>query len=460
MFRRLVVVLVLFVLSSFALAQSDSREFSGWQWYDNGVHLNYSYLVADNVGARWIAATVRDPEKMQIFFENYHGNGQWIETSDKINIIPVSTLKDGDIPLLQTLQGLSVNSLDVIQGQLGQVVQSGDIPIVVDQARLLDFQSGNGVRFVAIAGGDMNVKRLSYRYLGITADNNYLIMALFPLTTSYLNQQSVDDLSQFSAYFETLDAMMTSLTVTTPDAMFVTKQTNAQIDYDGVKFTYAANLAYRVDVDAVEAVTGVEAQQSMYGAMPGYQRFTFVGFPTAGNIQSPQLYVMPVSEFPAEGQIYGDQLHLLQNLLRTHPELKAIASPGSQETPLPILPVINAAQTIVLQPQYMRFLNGEGVRYITYYSQSAEPVTANDLFYAFVGITDDGQYVVSALFPLYADFLPQGWVAYNISNWEDFMMNYQTYLDDLLREIANKDASAYMPDIRQLDSIIATVEVK
>jgi hypothetical protein len=155
--------------------------------------------------------------------------------------------------------------------------------------------------------------------------------------------------------------------------------------------------------------------------------------------------------------IYGERLLQLQSLLAEHPQLSAVA--GSKENALPILPIINAAQTLVSQPQYLNFSNGQGVRYITYYSQGVNPITATDLFYTFAGISANGQYVVAAIFPLNAGFLPEPQTANNITDWDSFSLNYQSYLDDVLLQVEEMDGSAYMPQIDLLDTLITSIFV-
>lgn len=456
MAKRLFIFILLVLLPTIIFAQEDNREFTGWQWYDDGISFSYSVSVAENAVARFVPVSVDAPESVQIVFENYHGDTGWIATGAEIHIMPVSTLPERMLAVWLTLDGLPEVPLAEIQTQLPSLIQSDSSSVTVAQANYFRFQSGFGLRFIAFTQDAMNAVNLSYWFLGKTTDNNYLIVARFPLTASNFDSQSLENLSDFSPTLEILDSLLMSLNVSPPNASFLTSQTNGQLDYEGIRFTYDNSLAYRVEVDTVAPITGSEAEQTMFGVTPGYQRFTFVGFPAFGSIQSPHLYLMPVAEFPNEDQIYGERLVQLQTLLCEHPELSAAADPGGQN-PLPILPVMNAAQTIVSQPQYLNFSNGQGLRYITYYSQGINFVTATDLFYTFVGISTNGQYVLAATFPLYAPFLPQS--ANDIANYDDFAVNYQTYLDGLLLQIDVMDGSAYMPQIQHLDALISSVSV-
>ncbi|MBZ0296623.1 MAG: hypothetical protein K8L99_28940 [Anaerolineae bacterium] len=450
MSKRLLMLVILLIWSSPLAAQNDSRDFNGYRWYDDGIHFTYPLWIAGDAVATFVPASAGSPESVKVIFQDYHDDVGWLPTGAEIQILPVTALPELDAAVLADHLRL-LDNLD-------------DMTITVAQAEALDFETGSGWRFVAFIQDEQGAANLSYRYLGKTADGLYLIRADFPFhEVQFDNVQSLDALSpnDFALDLETLDTLVASLSVTSPAATFLTAETGGQVDYQGIHFSYDPALAYRVEVDATAPVTPPEAESSMYGEMPGYTRFSLVGYPTLGRIQEPQLFVMPVDEFPAEDQPYGAQLQQLQSLLAAQPDSSPAADPGSQNhESLPIFPLINAAQTIVSQPQYHRFEDGEGLRYITYYAQSAEPLASNDLFYTFTGISDDDQYVVAAIFPLFAGFLPQGTTVYNIAEYERFMMNYQTYLDGLLLQINVMDQSAYLPQIDRLDAVIASLTLE
>jgi hypothetical protein len=455
-FKRVIQFSLLFLMPIITVAQDEYREFVGYHWYDDGIAFRYPLGIAENALTRFIPASGDLPESVQIIFENYHGDASWRPNGAEIHIMPVSTLPDRLEIVLDTLEALP--TLDNIEQQLSQIIQGQDTTANVTEALSLEFLTGRGVRFLALIQDTLDAVKLSYWYIGKTTDSQYLVVGRLPTSVSNLNLQTLENAGDFSPNLESLDRLIASLSITAPDDVFLTKQTNGQISCQGLHFDYDTSLAYRVERDYVAPIVGTEAEQTMFGLTPGYQRFTFVGFPAVGNIQSPQLFILPVSEFPDEQQIYSQRLNQLQTWLAMHPELKAAAEPGGQN-PLPILPVLNAAQTIVSHPQYINFVNGEGLRYITFYSQGPEPITANDLFYSFAGISEDGNYVVAATFPLYAAFLPEGRTAYEIADYESFALNYQSYLDGLLLQIEVIDESAYTPQIQLLDALITSINV-
>ena len=52
------------------------------------------------------------------------------------------------------------------------------------------------------------------------------------------------------------------------------------------------------------------------------------------------------------------------------------------------------------KPEYLKFENGSGVRYLTMYGQGFAPINNHDLFYSFQGLTADGRYWVSVIMPV------------------------------------------------------------
>ena len=59
-----------------------------------------------------------------------------------------------------------------------------------------------------------------------------------------------------------------------------------------------------------------------------------------------------------------------------------------------MLPILNAAQVFHAQTKYLDFNDGSGVGFVTYYAQDVSPVTRDQIFYSFQGLTDNGKYYV------------------------------------------------------------------
>jgi hypothetical protein len=72
-----------------------------------------------------------------------------------------------------------------------------------------------------------------------------------------------------------------------------------------------------------------------------------------------------------------------------------------------LLPWINMEQSFYAQPQIIEFNGGKGIRYVSYYAQGPESVLDRDVFYTFQGVTDDGKFYISALFPVQTGIFPK-----------------------------------------------------
>jgi hypothetical protein len=73
----------------------------------------------------------------------------------------------------------------------------------------------------------------------------------------------------------------------------------------------------------------------------------------------------------------------------------------------PFLPLISADQVFSTKGFLSDFQNGRGIFFLAeYYKEFAiVPITNNDLFYSYQGITNDGKYWISATFPVNAPYL-------------------------------------------------------
>ena len=110
---------------------------------------------------------------------------------------------------------------------------------------------------------------------------------------------------------------------------------------------------------------------------------------------------------------YGIDIFLVDEYLGIFPnewefvdQLKALTTEQPADPDdryMPYLPPPNAQQMYYAQPTYIDFQNGVGVRYLTQFTQAPVPV---EPVYTFQGLTNDGQYYISAWLPINSDALP------------------------------------------------------
>jgi hypothetical protein len=200
---------------------------------------------------------------------------------------------------------------------------------------------------------------------------------------------------------------------------------------------------------------------SMFGSQPGAMVFSFVDYPVTRPYGNAVIRVIPVDSFPGTDTISDRALAQLQAFLTAHAPLEAhvnVKPAGESDPGIPVLPVVNAAQVIVVKPEYLAFQNWNGVRFITYYAQDLSPLTNGAIFYAFQGITMDVRYVISAEFPLRVPVLPDS-IDYSAIDWDAFTANYGTYLDETVTALDNAASGDYTPSLDTLDALLQTLSV-
>ncbi len=135
------------------------------------------------------------------------------------------------------------------------------------------------------------------------------------------------------------------------------------------------------------------------------------------------------------------------------------------EDEFPYFPHPTSAQIIFAQGEYLEFEGGSGIRYVTVFVQNASWALSNSsLLYTFQGITDDGNYYISARFPIDAgDVLPDAldFDAFDLDEqleeWGEALNNYHIEFTDALNNLA---ADGYKPDLSLLDEMMMSIEIE
>lgn len=182
--------------------------------------------------------------------------------------------------------------------------------------------------------------------------------------------------------------------------------------------------------------------------MPQYQVITLQGYPIMQHLLEPQIFIYPVEEL----------LNFNQGAATIASDLKSLLENRQMDKSLPFLPLLNASQGFHAQVAFIDFKNGSGVRFITQFDQAPLPINNYELIYTFQGLTHDGKYYVSAVFPINHPELPQN---DQVSNQqEDEMKNYSAYLEKTANWLDQQTSSAFNPDLSKLDTLIQSMEIK
>lgn len=236
--------------------------------------------------------------------------------------------------------------------------------------------------------------------------------------------------------------------------------------YEGIRFSYDASLASGIEATDVEAVP-LEDDMPVWAANPAYTLFTFTDY--AGGLsfyQNAQISIYSTADFEAytdpvspEFGMTG-QLDMLLSLLEEEADLSEYAGVTDNQDPkvLPYLPVANAAQVFRALPEYLEFEGGRGIRYLVYYSQSVNPITDQEIFYTFQGLTDDGAHYVAAVFPVKTGILPEE-IDYQDFDYAAFEAEYLSYLDEIAFSLNDFPPDLFTPSLTTLDAVIASLSI-
>ena len=234
---------------------------------------------------------------------------------------------------------------------------------------------------------------------------------------------------------------------------------STEVLFEGIRFSYPSSLAESIWPQIVTSPP-LAPGESWWGNDPPHFSLTFASRSGPEAFQRywgtwlllpPQVKVYPAAVLESD-ELTQAQVEALRELLQTKP-----ASPANE---IPVLPLINAAQVFRAQVRYLDFQNGQGVRFITQYRQDPAPVTDDEIFYTFQGLTDDGTYYVVASFPLSTAVLPDT-LDFESQEFREFeQKNYEDYLREQVRVLDALPSAEFEPDLAILDQIVASLEIQ
>ena len=194
---------------------------------------------------------------------------------------------------------------------------------------------------------------------------------------------------------------------------------------------------------------------------PEHIQLKLEGYALGDKFHQPQFYV-----YPAEAYVQMQERGSAKQSLE---QLRAILSQSSMVNvkELPFVPFFNVPQALAAQVKVIPFQNGRGVRMVTEYAMGRAILNNYELIYHFEGLTDDGQYYVIALLPITAPGLPDdgqpgslvppGGVP--VPDYNNPDANWMGYYGEARQMLQNLEASAYSPDLDQLDALIGSLTI-
>ncbi len=199
----------------------------------------------------------------------------------------------------------------------------------------------------------------------------------------------------------------------------------------------------------------------------GFPRHIVLGFDGEDPLEVPYterriMYIFPVEAYINLYQANGNDI-VTQQVARLE-ELIATAD-GRQGIPdgiMPLLPPPNSLMERWVQFADLNFVDGEGVRYISDspLRQSIGVWTNETMDYYYQGLTEDGRFYVSFKWPVATSLLPN---TVNDASEETVQAasesreSYDAYQAALKAELNALSPSDWVPDLTQLDAMIASL---
>ena len=221
--------------------------------------------------------------------------------------------------------------------------------------------------------------------------------------------------------------------------------------YEGISFSFHSVIA-----DSVLSATipGQNLGDDFFPSetYPTHYEFSFNRYAVGDHFHEPKILIYPVEDFRSISGFAHDQFNLLDAALVNRPG-------GSSMSNLPFLPLWPAAQIFSAQVSYFDFQNGAGVRYLTMFGQDIYPVDNTNLIYTYQGMTRDGRYYISAVFPVTHLGLPDDGSDLIGEDYSAFYSNWDGYIAGTMRFLGEQPPDSYTPSIQLLDEMIVSVEI-
>jgi len=182
---------------------------------------------------------------------------------------------------------------------------------------------------------------------------------------------------------------------------------------------------------------------------PAHTLVTFKGYARTGTLYAPVIKVYAVADLLAFNPLTRMRVEGLQAALQDRP---------TEPRGVVVIDLFNGTQVLQVQPTYLQFQGGRGVRYITQYDDGPAPVNNRELFYTYQGLTNDGQYYVSVMLPISAAGLPEdGSVGGAQLGGALNSAEFQNYMRQIEGTLSALPADQFAPMLGQLDQLITSI---
>lgn len=227
-----------------------------------------------------------------------------------------------------------------------------------------------------------------------------------------------------------------------------------ELNYKGFRFTYPGEIFAGFQPQVAPADLGVDPGGiGWIGSIPDRIEVKATGYLLSNTFLQPELTLYPIQEYAKINPAAGDISGRLSLVLGEDP------LPGKN---LPFMPMFNAGQVFAARAEKFAFQNGEGIRYLTCYSQAILPIDSACLFYTYQGLTSDGRYYLSAIFPVSLPVLDSSEMqkTFETATQNYDQAKYDAYVDRAIEMISQSEPGDFIPNLDSLDGVVRSVSAQ
>lgn len=217
-----------------------------------------------------------------------------------------------------------------------------------------------------------------------------------------------------------------------------------EVEAAGVSFSYHKTLAKTVTDEKIPAqLLGIEGGGRYFRGVPDYAYFTFDVERPGGRPST--LVIQPIKD--GNGEYYGT----LDNFYRA--ELERLESQLAEKPS-------TSANPGDVQLAYLDFASGEGVRTISYLASALgpEPITNQEIYYVFRGLTSDGSMYVALTYSISTDVLSDT-VSLTAEELQTIASDSQGYIRGIMDSLSSLSEEQFRPQLALLDEMMGSLSI-
>ncbi|MBE0690609.1 MAG: META domain-containing protein, partial [Anaerolineae bacterium] len=154
---------------------------------------------------------------------------------------------------------------------------------------------------------------------------------------------------------------------------------------------------------------------------------------------------------------YQRQADVLSGLIGGQADLSPymIANNSDGTNKLSFLPVVPAGQVIRARARYVGNESFRGIAYLTTFRQDVSPFVGTEFLYTVQGVSTDGNYYVSAIFPVTTALFPDS-VPGDL-DYDAFVATLDQYTNDSITTLNAAAPADFTPTLDMLDAVVSSL---